>query len=502
MPLHMQAPTPHRPSPPRLTTPTTNITNPAWAQQNLLPIDHRPPRAPSPRPPTNTATTNASSSSAPRIKKRKPWRKLLWVKQDYPDNWVDPTFLSQLQRNINVHPYDFYSLVADSTVIVQHLSSVVIFVTSFIAMFKERVSPVSVALVSTALTFAGWAVWDMGWEKREKVVRGIREHRRRGNGTGSGGGGSGSGGVSPGIGLGLEMSGRGESGGGDGGSYFPLYPSPPQERGAGGSSGVSAPSSPVKKHRIDSMDVGDNASTSTTATTTTTAADTEAGQKPQDEQSYIRSEQRSRRLKTAKSTLLIYCAPPLNRSSPPEMILTKGTVTLLGLSPILRSLTGSITDDSIWAIATWLFLANTLSFDYGSGVEVKFPASLSTNAAITSSVVLASRLPSEGDLPPNTAHVFSLILTSIQVFGLFPVFRRYLKHVSWGLHVCLTVMLVLGAAGGLGAVVGWGWAVVWVLGVVGGMGGCGWWLIGLQKYKNEIHGPWDPARPVIRRQWE
>lgn len=47
----------------------------------------------------------------------------------------------------------------------------------------------------------------------------------------------------------------------------------------------------------------------------------------------------------------------------------------------------------------------------------------------------------------------------------------------------LTVVLVLGAAGGLGAVVGWGWSVVWVCGVIGGMGGCGWWLIGLQKYK-------------------
>ncbi|CUS08391.1 unnamed protein product, partial [Tuber aestivum] len=478
MPPHMQAPTPHRPSPPRLTT-TSDITGPAWAQQNLLPIDRRPPRAPSPRPPNNIAATDISSS-APRIKKRKPWRKLLWVKQDYPDNWVDPTFLSQLQRNINVHPYDFYSLVADSTVIVQHLSSVVIFVTSFIAMFKERVSPVSVALASTALTVAGWAVWDMGWEKREKVVRGIREHRRRGNEAGSsGGGGGGSGGLSPGVGLGLVMSGRGESGDGGDGSYFPPYPPLPQERGAGGSSGVSTPNSPVKKHRMDSIGTGDHTSTSAA----TAAADAKAAPESQDEQSYVRSEQRSRRLKTAKSTLLIY-------------------FTLLGLSPILRSLTGSITDDSIWAIATWLFLANTLSFDYGSGVEVKFPASLSTNAAITSSVVLASRLPSEGDLPPNTAHVFSLILTSIQVFGLFPVFRRYLKHVSWGLHVCLTVVLVLGAAGGLGAVVGWGWAVVWVLGVVGGMGGCGWWLIGLQKYKKYIHGPWDPARPVIRRQWE
>jgi len=227
-----------------------------------------------------------------------------------------------------VHPYDFYSLVADSTVIVQHLSSVVIFVTSFIAMFKERVSPISVALVSTALTVAGWAVWDMGWEKREKVVRGIREHRRRGNGAGSGGGVSGNGGVSPGVGLGLEMSGRGESGGGggsggDGESYFPPYPLPSQER----SSSTSAPDSPVKGHRTDPIDAGDNTSTSTTTTatatattTTTTTTETEAERKSQDEQSYIRGEQRSRRLKTAKSTLLIYCTPLLlNHHSTPTL---------------------------------------------------------------------------------------------------------------------------------------------------------------------------------------
>lgn len=51
----------------------------------------------------------------------------------------------------------------------------------------------------------------------------------------------------------------------------------------------------------------------------------------------------------------------------------------------------------------------------------------------------------------------------------------------------------------------------WVMGVVGvvlggtvvwgAMGVTSWWLIGLQRYKNEIHGPWDPARPVIRRAW-
>lgn len=30
-----------------------------------------------------------------------PWQKLLWVKQNYPDNYVDGTFLDELQRNGN-----------------------------------------------------------------------------------------------------------------------------------------------------------------------------------------------------------------------------------------------------------------------------------------------------------------------------------------------------------------------------------------------------------------
>lgn len=75
------------------------------------------------------------------------------------------------------------------------------------------------------------------------------------------------------------------------------------------------------------------------------------------------------------------------------------------------------------------------------------------------------------------------MLFSIQVFGLFPVFRRYIKHLSWSLHVILTVSLVFGAAGGLGYAVGWGWAVMYIFTVIAGMGGCGWWMIDLQKYK-------------------
>lgn len=118
------------------------------------------------------------------------------------------------------------------------------------------------------------------------------------------------------------------------------------------------------------------------------------------------------------------------------------------------------------------------------------------------STVLASRLPS-------TTHVFSLTLFSIEVFGLFPVFRRHLRHISWRGHLLLTLALVAGAGASMGVALaakgkgGWkaalGGVALWGMVSALGMGGCSWWLIGLQKYKNVVIGPWDPARPVIKQ---
>jgi phosphatidylinositol glycan class C protein len=162
-----------------------------------------------------------------------------------------------------------------------------------------------------------------------------------------------------------------------------------------------------------------------------------------------------------------------------------------------------------------LFTINIFFFDYktpeiSAGIK-NIPASLSTNAALMASTVLASRLPSTGQ-------VFSLTLFSIEVFGLFPVFRRYAKQRTWRGHLTLTSLLIVGASGGVGLCLGHGGDgegildFPWKAGLTGvvvgsistclAMGGCSWWLIGLQKYKNEIHGPWDAARPIIRRQWD
>src|ERR1700733_4402893 len=78
-----------------------------------------------------------------------------------PDNYTDQdTFLEHLQRNPRLQPYDFWPLVADSTVIVQHVCSVIIFVVCFVGIFQERVSPGAVVGGGSVATFLGWWLWD------------------------------------------------------------------------------------------------------------------------------------------------------------------------------------------------------------------------------------------------------------------------------------------------------------------------------------------------------
>ena len=352
-----------------------------------------------------------------------------------------------------MRPYDFWPLVADSTVIVQHICSVAIFVCCFVGIVQERVSPVSVVCWGSVGTAVGWILWDT-WAKRNEDHGGPRRRIEGDSGSSASSIADSTNPSSDGSrahgqkdaqvqGLGLTVGG-------------------PCQRSIaginGGSSGTPDPTSTTNNHHPMPHEPG----------------------RP------LRLSSRNRqRLSTVKSAFLIYFA-------------------LLGLSPILKSLTKSTASDSIWAMSCWLLIMNISSFDYGSGEgagATKFPASLSTNAAVMASTVLASRLPS-------TTHVFSLMLFSMEVFGLFPIFRRQLRHISWTGHVFLTLTLVIAAGGAVGITLRGGWAAAVVGSFLGSiltafaMGGCSWWLISLQKYKNVVIGPWDPARPIIRRHWD
>lgn len=160
--------------------------------------------------------------------------------------------------------------------------------------------------------------------------------------------------------------------------------------------------------------------------------------------------------------------------------------TLLALSPVLKSLTQSTSSDSIWALAFWLCVANVCVNDYSASSPAR--SALATNSALSAAIVLASRLP-------TTMKVFCFLLFSLQLFGVFPNLIRQVKD-SDGYYVVVAA-LVVGSAGGLGSVFGWLVVALWITilaTIVLGLPGI---LLALQKYKNEIQGPWDPARPII-----
>ncbi|KAI8365225.1 phosphatidylinositol N-acetylglucosaminyltransferase subunit C [Radiomyces spectabilis] len=298
------------------------------------------------------STTTHSFSNA-EYQYNQPWRKLLWVKQNYPDNYVDNTFLEELQKNVNVRTYDYWTMVYESGVITQHISSVVIFIAIFIDLQLHSLSATHLIWTSSLFAVTGYMFWDLIMLKTAKNY---------------------------------ELS---------------------------------------RKHVI-------------------------------------------------KSTIIFFS-------------------TLLGLSPILKTLTSQTSDDTIWALTVCCFLANVLFHDYvaQSRIRVKIPGSLSTNAAIFASVLLASRLDTNLD-------VFSLLSFAVEWFALFPIFRRHLQDLSPKMQIMMTVSLLLLCVL-LFIHISKAVVFIYMLGFCFLTFVCPYWLIFIQKYKNEIHGPWDEARPRLQR---
>ncbi|XP_077986907.1 phosphatidylinositol N-acetylglucosaminyltransferase subunit C-like [Glandiceps talaboti] len=164
------------------------------------------------------------------------------------------------------------------------------------------------------------------------------------------------------------------------------------------------------------------------------------------------------------------------------------TVTF-GLSPILKTLTDSISTDTIYAMTVFMFLGNLLFYDYGSTGAIASNA-LSLNAAIFASVCLASRLPTPW-------HAFATVIFAMQVFALLPVLRRQFKSNIPASQVTVTWLLATVAMVALFTVSKVG-AVLFLLLHLSITFLFPFWLIKLQPYKNNIHGPWDEA--VIKDQ--
>lgn len=179
-------------------------------------------------------------------------------------------------------------------------------------------------------------------------------------------------------------------------------------------------------------------------------------------------------LKTLKSSIMMFLA-------------------LMSLSPVLRTLTAATSSDSIWALAAILFIINALLADY-TATNPEDPheglsSVLSMNAAVSASVVLASRLP-------TNVSVFALMLFSIQLFALYPIFRHRLQTSTISLWLLITLglsVLAVWLMAELSRTVMWlNFAVLTFTTLVAPA-----ILIWGQRYKNIIRGPWDTAVPKV-----
>ncbi|XP_065918358.1 phosphatidylinositol N-acetylglucosaminyltransferase subunit C-like [Dysidea avara] len=156
------------------------------------------------------------------------------------------------------------------------------------------------------------------------------------------------------------------------------------------------------------------------------------------------------------------------------------------LSPIMRTLTESISTDTIWAMSFGMMLVHLAFHNYGvPQAGAKVSDSVSLNAAVFAAVCLASRLTTSLD-------TFSLLSCAIEMFVFFPHFRRTIKEASPKFAVCMTALWVAASISLLITISSIA-LTFYLLTTMMITFVCPLWVIKLQHLKNNIYGPWDEA---------
>ncbi|KAI5957114.1 GPI2 [Candida jiufengensis] len=162
---------------------------------------------------------------------------------------------------------------------------------------------------------------------------------------------------------------------------------------------------------------------------------------------------------------------------------------LLIASPILKSLTKSTSSDSIWAISSILSITNTIFYEYSSNSKIYKPI-LSTNISLSNAIVLASRLNS-------TLDVFLFMLFAIQINILLPLYHASLRNLKKMriLHY-FTIFITFNLVNyWIYDLLNYKFLIYWLISVVIIVLVMPAYFLSLQRYKNELQGPWDIAKP-------
>mmetsp|Transcript_4888 Transcript_4888/g.10496 ORF Transcript_4888/g.10496 Transcript_4888/m.10496 type:complete len:417 (+) Transcript_4888:76-1326(+) len=164
------------------------------------------------------------------------------------------------------------------------------------------------------------------------------------------------------------------------------------------------------------------------------------------------------------------------------------------LSPLLHTLTRTVSADTIIALTVLLLLGHLVLHDYNfvNSVTDRLSGTLSLGAAVFAAVLLSSLMASELD-------VFAQVLFSLEAFLLSPFARHYIRGASTTAHIVTTLLLLAGALVLL-APLSTPLAALFVGAVICVTFLCPLWLVSIHKFKAQINGPWDEAVPHIPRE--
>ncbi|CAF2872023.1 unnamed protein product [Rotaria sp. Silwood2] len=154
------------------------------------------------------------------------------------------------------------------------------------------------------------------------------------------------------------------------------------------------------------------------------------------------------------------------------------------VSPVVFTLTKTISTDTIYAMSTLMMLTHLIFYDYGAETAMVQKA-LSFSVALFSSVCLASRLS-------TSFHTFCLVTSAVLVFALWPELRKYIKESSFRVFSLLTIVHIIGCIILLFRL-SILHTILYILAIIFLTFLCPLWLVSLQKYKISIRGAWEEA---------
>lgn len=156
------------------------------------------------------------------------------------------------------------------------------------------------------------------------------------------------------------------------------------------------------------------------------------------------------------------------------------TVLLFGylFAPILHTLTDAVSTDTIFSMTFFVFFLNVIFCDYGLSVAM-VSKTISLNAAIFGSICLASRLS-------TSYHAFVLLVEAAIFFVLYPIVTKEYWRPSMLIPIFLICCYCL-------YYISTNVLLIYVFVVIFVNIVCPCIFVVHQRYKHNIHGPWDEA---------